>query len=101
MNQRPRPALDWLGIVAELHRRGMTLTELARRSGLHQAVCRQVKDRTNYKGQQAIADFLGMKPEDLWPDRYPKGKPRILDINKYPPMASQKDGASPDRKTAA
>lgn len=101
MNQRPSPALDWPGIVAELHRRGMTLTELARRSGLHAAVCRQVKDRTNYKGQKVIAEFLELKPEALWPDRYPKGKPRILDTNKYPPMASQKADAIADKRAAA
>lgn len=101
MNQRPRPALDWPGIVAELHRQGMTLTELAIRNGLHRAVCRQVKDRTNYKGQKVIADFLGMKPEELWPDRYPKGKPKILDTVKFPPVASQNAGAPADERAAA
>ena len=101
MNQRPNPALDWPGIVAELHRRGMTLTELARRSGLHSAVCRQVKDRTNYKGQKVIAEFLELKPEALWPDRYPKGKPRILDTTKYPPVASQNAQPGADKRAAA
>ena len=31
---RKQPKMDWPGIVAELHRQGMTLTELAVRNGL-------------------------------------------------------------------
>lgn len=101
MNQRPAPALDWLGIVAEVHRQGMTLTELAIRNGMHKAVCRQVKSRPNYKAQKLIADFLGMKPETLWPERYPKGKHKTLDTVKYPPVASQKAVAPADKRAAA
>lgn len=100
MNQRPAPALDWPGIVAELHRQGMTLTELAKRNGLPAGACRKVPSQGHYKAQQVIAEFLGMKPEALWPDRYPRGKPRILDTVKFPPVASQKDGALADRKAA-
>jgi len=77
MSQRPK--MDWLGIVAELHRRGMTLTELALRNGLPAGACRKARSIHHYPAQAAIAKFLGFKPEDLWPDRYPKGKPRILD----------------------
>lgn len=101
MTQRPRPALDWPGIVAELHRQGMTLTELAKRNGLPAGACRKVPSQGHYKAQQVIAEFLGYKPEALWPERYPKGKPRILDTNKFPPVASQKGGADPDKAMAA
>jgi len=101
MNQRPEPAMDWPGIVAEVHRQGMTLTELAKRNGLPETACRKVSSQGHYKAQQVIAEFLGYKPEQLWPDRYPKGKPRILDTKKFPPVASQKDGASTDRSAAA
>ncbi|MDR5655516.1 helix-turn-helix domain-containing protein, partial [Ruixingdingia sedimenti] len=69
--------MDWPAVVAELHRNGMTLTELARRNGLNPNVFRQVKNRTSYKAQRIIADFIGQKPENIWPSRYPKGKPRI------------------------
>ena len=101
MTQRPRPAMDWPGIVAELHRQGMTLTELAKRHGLPANACRAVPSRGHYKAQQAIAEFLGMKPEALWPERYPKGKPRILDTAKFAPAASQKGDAPADKKAAA
>lgn len=97
----PKPAIDWPGVVAELHRNGMTLTELAKRNGRKPNVFRQVKSRPNFKDQKIIADFIGRKPEDIWPTRYPKGKPRILDTVKFPPVASQKATATADRKAAA
>lgn len=101
MTQRPTQAMDWPGIVAELHRRGMTLTELANRNGLNASTVRKVRSQPNYKAQQVIAEFLGVKPEALWPERYPKGKPRILDTKKFPPVASQKADAPPDKRAAA
>lgn len=100
MKQR-KPALEWPQIVGELHLRGMTMTELARRNGLPIGSCGRVKGQTHYKAQQAIAEFIGHKPEDLWPDRYPKGKPRILDTTKFPPVASQKAGADADSRRVA
>lgn len=95
------PVMDWPGVVAELHRRGMTLTELAKRNDLNPSVFRQVKNRTNYKAQQVIAKFIGQKPESIWPSRYPKGKPRIFDSAKHPPVASQKAGAAADSRKVA
>ena len=98
---RKQPIMDWQAIKAEIHRRGMTLTALAERSGLHPTLCRQVSSRTNRKAQQIIADFIGQKPEDLWPDRYLNGKHRILDTTKFPPVASQKSGAVTDSRKVA
>lgn len=100
MSQR-KPKLAWPEIVAKLHVGGMTLTELARRNDVPVGSFTRVKSQTHYKAQQAIADFIGEKPEDLWPDRYPKGKPRILDRAKFPPVTSQKsDGAADSRRVA-
>lgn len=101
MTKTPEPKLDWQGIVAEVHRQGMTLTELARRNGLPDSACRKVQNQGHYKAQQVIAEFLGYKPEELWPTRYPKGKPRILDTAKFPPVASQKAAVLADKKAAA
>lgn len=101
MTQRPTPAMDWPSIVAELHRQGMTLTALAERNGLPAGACRKVPSQTHYKAQQVIAEFLGVKPETLWPERYPKGKPRILDTKKFPPVASQKADVNADKRAAA
>ncbi len=101
MTQRPGRAMDWPGIVAELHRQGMTLTELAKRNGMPAGACRKVPSQPHYKAQQVIAEFLGEKPEALWPERYPRGKPRILDTVKYPPVASQNVTEPADKADAA
>lgn len=100
MTQR-KPKMAWPEILAKLHLGGMTLTELARREDIPAGSCTRVKGQTHYKAQQAIADFIGEKPEDLWPDRYPKGKPRILDRTKFPLVASEKEPIPADRKDAA
>ena len=100
MAQR-KPKMQWPEVLAKLHMAGMTLTELAKRNDIPVGSCRRVKGQTHYKAQQAIADFIGEKPEDLWPDRYPVGKPRILDTAKFPPVASQKTGAVADSRRVA
>ena len=97
----PQPAMDWPAIKAEVHRRGMTLTALAERNGLHPTACRKVNTRTHFAAQDLIAAFIDQKPEDLWPDRYPRGKPRILDTKKFPPVASAKKDDAADRAKAA
>lgn len=93
--------LDWLDIKNEVHRRGLTLTELAVRSGLHPSICRKVKHITNYKAQAAIASFIDRKPEELWPNRYPQGKPYLIDSKKNPLLESQKSNIRFDGKAAA
>lgn len=96
-----KPIMDWEAIKAEVHRRGMTLTELAVRSGLHPSILRKVKGTTHYAGQDALAAFIDQKPEDLWPKRYPKKSSGILDTAKWPPLESQNSNASTDMQVAA
>lgn len=93
--------MDWPAIIAEVHRRGMTLVELAERNGLPSSSTRRLKSQTHYKAQAILADFLGMKPEELFPNRYPIRKPRILDTKKYPPVKSQKLTLGADKRDAA
>lgn len=95
------PIMDWLDIKSEVHRRGMTLTELSVRSGLHPSILRKVKETKHYAGQAALAAFIDRKPEDLWPDRYPKKSSGILDTAKWPPLESQKSNAASDMRVAA
>lgn len=96
-----KPIMDWEAIKAEVHRRGMTLTELAIRSSLHPSILRKVKTMTHYAGQAALAAFIDQKPESLWPDRYPKKSSGILDTAKWPPLESQNSNASTDMQVAA
>lgn len=100
MAQR-RPKLLWPEILAKLHLGGMTLTELGKRNDIPLGSITRVKSQTHFKAQQAIAEFIGEKPEDLWPTRYPMGKPRILDTVRNPPVASQKSGDAADNRSAA
>ncbi len=96
-----KPVMDWPAIKAEVHRRSMTLTELAVRSGLHSSVLRKVRTMTHYPGQAALAAFIDQKPEDLWPDRYPKKCSGILDTAKWPPLESPNSNVSTDMSVAA
>ena len=92
---------DWYSIKAELHRRGMTLTKLAELNGLDPSACRCAGSRTHRKAEAAIADFLGVPVEKLFPDRYPVRTARILSSKYDAPAASPKSAASSDRREAA
>lgn len=99
--KKQEPVLDWQGIVAELHRRGMTLGGLAEMHDLNPSSFRNVKARKHYKAQRAIADFIGHKPEDLWPSRYPEDKPRILSAENAALIARAKMQREADKRDAA
>lgn len=98
---KSKPVMDWQAIKAEVHRRGMTLTELAIRSGLHSSLLRKLRTTTHYEGQATLAAFIEQKPEQLWPTRYPKKHSGILNTAKYPPLESQKSNAVADTRVAA
>ncbi|MBD8890930.1 helix-turn-helix domain-containing protein [Roseibium litorale] len=74
----PPNGWDRFSIVAEIHRQSMTLGELASRAGITIKTFSQVWTRANRKAETAIADFLVMKPAELWPERYPIRTTRIL-----------------------
>lgn len=93
--------MDWPAVLAELHRRGMTLAELALRNDIPGTSMRRIKSSTHYKGQAAVAEFLGMKPEDIWPTRYPIRKPRILDTVKNPRPEREIAQPDADKRAAA
>lgn len=96
-----KPKLDWHGIVSALHRRGMTLTKLAELNNLPESACRKAKTIPYRKAEAAIASFLGMKVEELWPDRYPVKKSRILDSKYEGSLESQKSALAADIRAAA
>lgn len=96
-----QPAMDWLGIKAELHRRGMTLSALGAMNDLSSQTMSKVATQPNRRAQAVIARFLNLKPESLWPDRYPEGKPRILDTAKYGRPERKKASSASDSVRAA
>lgn len=73
-----KPKWDRHSILAELRRRGMTMRKLAEYRGISASGFGQVWTRPNEKNERAIADFLEVPVEELFPDRYPKTHARIL-----------------------
>ncbi|WP_272682341.1 helix-turn-helix domain-containing protein [Providencia sp. PROV120] len=59
-------------IIAEVKKKGSSLASLSRVNGLHKRTLYNVLDRSWPKGEKIIADFLGLKVSDIWPERYRK-----------------------------
>ena len=75
MIKSPPVVWDKHAIRAEVTRRGGTLTGIALAFGLNEGACRQALTRRHLAGEKAIAQFLSVKPETLWPERYSKPSP--------------------------
>lgn len=88
-------------IKKQLEVRSMTLTRLAEINGLNPNTFRAVWSRTVRPAERALATFLNVPVEELFPDRYPIRKTRILDTAKYGPLESQKANAAADMAVAA
>ncbi|SLN38474.1 hypothetical protein AQS8620_01454 [Aquimixticola soesokkakensis] len=65
-------------IKCALEERGMTLTGLADLNGINPSVMRNVWTRGSRGAEKALAEFLDVKPAELFPDRYPIRKSRLL-----------------------
>lgn len=70
----PRKTWDRFSIKAEVERRGLTLTGIAKSAGLYESACRQALFGTSKAGAQAIADALGIPFRDLFPTQYRRGR---------------------------
>lgn len=96
-------AINWTPerIKCEIRERKMTLEQLAIRNGRNPSSFRHVWTRPNSINEAIIAEFLGVKVEVLWPERYPKTTTRIYDSAKWGPLESQKSNAVVDKRVAA
>ncbi len=66
---------EW--IKARLRLAGYTLGDIARQSGLSRTAAQQALWKAYPRMERAIADGLGMAPEEIWPERYDaSGAPR-------------------------
>ncbi|ELD8602514.1 helix-turn-helix domain-containing protein [Enterobacter roggenkampii] len=66
---------DWhrADIVAALHKQGWSLRRLSLHYGYKSAgALKNALDRPWPKGQQIIAEAIGIAPESIWPTRYHK-----------------------------
>lgn len=57
-------------IVAGLKKRGLSLAQLGIANGLSEHTVKNALDKKYDKGEQIIANALGLKPEQIWPSRY-------------------------------
>ncbi|PZU43893.1 MAG: hypothetical protein DI566_13300 [Microbacterium sp.] len=93
---------DRHAILAEVRRRGLTLTGIAVAAGLYDAACRQALNGGSLKGAQAISNAIGVPVSELFPDRYTSRRPAHQDRNRKPSAsASQKRSPRADAARAS
>lgn len=88
-------------IKCALEERGMTMTGLAELKGLNPNNFRAVWSRVVRPAEKAIAEYLGVPVAELFPDRYPERKSRILSKENEALIASQKATRDADKAMAA
>ena len=57
-------------IIAEIREKGSTLAQLSIDAGLHPRTLGNALERKYPKGEKIIADFIGIPPQEIWPERY-------------------------------
>lgn len=73
-SQKNTAQADWhrADVVAALHKKGWSLRELSRQSGLSDGTLKSALDRPYKKAEGIIAAALDLDPRDIWPNRYKK-----------------------------
>ena len=69
-----KPATDWhtADIKAAIEKTGWSLRQLSLKHGLAPNTMKAALERPYPKAERIIAEVLGLKPEDIWPERYAK-----------------------------
>lgn len=57
-------------IKAAIRKRGVSLERLSLDNGLHRKACTMALFRPHFAAEMAIAEFLGVSPRQIWPQRY-------------------------------
>lgn len=73
-NQKKAAPADWhrADVVAALHKKGWSLRELSRQSGLSAGTLKSALDRPYLKAEGIIASAIGVAAQEIWPERYQK-----------------------------
>lgn len=61
-------------ILAAIKKKGGTLAQLSRDNGLHERTLYNALERHWPKGEQIIADYIGVATHTIWPERYVSSK---------------------------
>jgi Ner family transcriptional regulator len=90
------PSSGWhrADVVAALHKRGTSLSQLGRDNGLHDSSLRAALSYPRKPSNKIIADFLGKSLHELWPAWFDsQGQLTIGEVNRRQRQASsQKRG---------
>lgn len=88
LNSTRTPAPDWTRdqVLTELAKAGWSLRRLALHHEISPSTLQQVVYRPYPRGEQRIAEALGLTPEQIWPSRYdeqgnpnrPMGRPSFI-----------------------
>ena len=65
---------DKSAVKVALERVEISMADLARENDIAPATLRNVWRIPYVKGEQIIADAVGVSPELIWPDRYPRNR---------------------------
>lgn len=71
---KPEGGWNRFAIVAEVHKRGMTLTGIAEDAGVYKSACRQGVIGQSRMGAELIAAALGIPFDELFPNHYLRGR---------------------------
>lgn len=88
-------------IKCALEEKGMTLTGLAELKGVRPDAMRAVWGRPVRAAEKALAEFLDVSPAELFPDRYPIRRSRILSAENEALIARAKAQRALDKGEAA
>lgn len=80
LKNQKKQQVDWhrADIVAELHKKGLSLRQLSIRNGLSPNTLKAALDRPYLKAEKIIAHALNLSVSDIWPNReaYRNFKPK-------------------------
>jgi Ner family transcriptional regulator len=70
--RKPKPLSGWHAedVKAAVRKKGTTLTALSNKHGYSDSYLRGTLIRQRPYGERVIAEFLGVSPADIWPERY-------------------------------
>lgn len=65
---------DWqrADVMAALKKRSISLAALSRANGLNSGTLYNALERPWPRGEQIIAEAIGLQPAQIWPSRYEK-----------------------------
>jgi len=88
-------------IKCALEEKGMTMSGLADLKGIDPGNFRAVWSRTVRPAEQALSEFIGVPVAELFPDRYPIRKSRLLSKENEALIAREKARRAADKGRVA